>query len=455
MRLETILISDINFGSRTREEYGDIATLAESIRDDELITPIAVYDTEVEGQPSELRFRLLAGGRRIKACESLGMTEIPARIFDVPMGEIDMLVVELSENLFRKDLSWQEDVAIKQKIHDHQIEKFGQTKPGGYHRGIGEGEDIGWSVNKTARLLGESPGGISQDLQLAGLVEELPALGGVRHKSDALKMIKSAGTIAVRKAKAKEVQKEIETQQDKIKKDLVDRFVVGDFFEGIKDIPDNSVDFIEIDPPYAIDLPSQRRSEGAGMTTVNYNEIPAEEYETFIDATLKESYRVLSPEGWLILWFGPEPWFENMYKLLKNNHLQTRRIPGIWTKNRGQTMQPHIYLANTYEMFYYAHKGQGRIVKQGRSNEFEFPGVPHREEGHPTPRPIELIQELIETFCEPGGRGIVSFLGSGNTLLAMANKGMRGIGWELTPEYKDPYVIKVHEGQIGSYKSYD
>lgn len=462
MRLDNILLSDIDMAERARKEYKGIQELADSIREEELIMPIAVYDRASNGEYTEERFELLGGGRRMKACQLLEMESIPARIYDEHLEEMDMLAIELAENIYREDLTWQESVELKEKIHKRQMDIHGKAISRRTDK-IG-GVEKGWSLNRTARLLGESAGGLSQDIALAGLIKEVPEIANIKHKSDALKLIKGAGVSVRRKTKAREVEKEIETQQDKLKGDLVNRFIVlpvrdndlskSGFFEGVKDIPDNSVDLVEIDPPYGIELDKKRKSEGLNVKMSSYNEVPSHKYEAFMSKTIKEAKRILSPTGWLILWFGPEPWFDPIYKLLKNNGLQTRRIPGIWTKGRGQTMQPRYYLANTYEMFYYAHKGEASIVKQGRSNEFEFPGVPSRGEGHPTPRPIELMQEIIETFCEPGGLGVIPFLGSGSTLLAMANVGMRGIGWELTAGYKDDYIIEVDSGRIGEYKSY-
>ena len=129
-------------------------------------------------------------------------------------------------------------------------------------------------------------------------------------------------------------------------------------------------------------------------------------------------------------------------------------IPGIWVKGGGQTQQPSLYLANSYEPFFYARKGGGRIVRQGRSNLFEFRVVNPDNKIHPTERPIEMIQELITTFCEPQSMVLVPFAGSGNTLLAAANLNMKAIGFDLAQEYKDAFIVRVFDGEPGSYGSY-
>ena len=133
---------------------------------------------------------------------------------------------------------------------------------------------------------------------------------------------------------------------------LCDSFIIDDFHRAIKFVPDNSMDFIEIDPPYAIDLPSLRKLEELRTEQMkSYNEIPAEEYPSFITRTLQQCYRVLAPTGWLLIWFGPEPWFEIIYQTLIQVGFRTRRIPAVWTKPQGQSMQPDLYMSNNYEMF--------------------------------------------------------------------------------------------------------
>ena len=99
-------------------------------------------------------------------------------------------------------------------------------------------------------------------------------------------------------------------------------------------------------------------------------------------------------------------------------------------------------------------KGGGRIVKQGRSNVFEFRPVNPDSKIHPTERPIEMMQELLTVFCEPEANILVPFLGSGNTLFAASNLNMKGLGFELAQEYKDAYTVRVFDGEPGSYASY-
>ena len=54
---------------------------------------------------------------------------------------------------------------------------------------------------------------------------------------------------------------------------------------------------------------------------------------------------------------------------------------------------------------------------------------------HPTQKPTELVQQLIEMFSEPGQLICDPFLGSGTTAIAAVNSGRHYIGYEIDPGY--------------------
>ncbi len=105
-------------------------------------------------------------------------------------------------------------------------------------------------------------------------------------------------------------------------------------------------------------------------------------------------------------------------------------------------------------MFFYARKESG-LLRRARSNIFDYNGVSATKRIHQTERPIEMMMDILSVFADPGARVLVPFLGSGNTLLAASNLGMQAFGYELSQEYKDSFMLRVHEGSFGKYKSYE
>lgn len=87
-------ISEIKIGQRIRDEYGDMEELANSIKKHGLLHPIVVDSDN----------NLIAGCRRLLACERIGMKEIEAKVLE-DVSEKELRVLELEENIQRKDLT--------------------------------------------------------------------------------------------------------------------------------------------------------------------------------------------------------------------------------------------------------------------------------------------------------------------------------------------------------------
>lgn len=432
-KLELVPIANIELGDRRRGDYGDVDELAASIKERGLIHPIAVQSDDGKSP-----FKLCAGGRRLLACTLLEMEKVSCRIYDRPLTLLELKAIELFENIDRKDLSFKEECDLKRDIHNLMVEIHGEktsTSP----------DAQGWSMRDTAKFLNRSPGGISEDIKLSSAMKVAPQLGldKCKNKSEAMKLISRTEETLIRTELAKRAEKQLGSSSKK----LANAYIVGDFFDKIKDVPSNCIDLVEIDPPYAIDLPSIKKSDLSYKANYgeSYNEIGAEYYPTFIRNTLKECYRVMNNHSWLILWFGPDPWFEDMYCLLTEVGFKTRRLTGIWKKGNspGQCLQPSMYLGASYENFYYARKGDANITKQGRSAIFDFDPIPPAQKIHPTERPVELIEEILRTFTWEGSRILVPFAGSGNTLIAAANSKMLPIGFDLSQEYKDAFNARL------------
>ena len=63
----------------------------------------------------------------------------------------------------------------------------------------------------------------------------------------------------------------------------------------------------------------------------------------------------------------------------------------------------------------------------------------HIRKQHPSPKPPQLMKQLIEFFTKKGGRVLDPFVGVGGTLLACSMAGRQGIGVDLSSEYLEIY----------------
>jgi ParB/RepB/Spo0J family partition protein len=97
--LDSLIIKD-----RTRKDFGDIKSLAESISAVGLLQPIVINENN----------ELIDGQRRIKACVQLGIKEIP--FYRVSLEQI--ILGEFHANSNRKDFTSSERVAISNAVEE-------------------------------------------------------------------------------------------------------------------------------------------------------------------------------------------------------------------------------------------------------------------------------------------------------------------------------------------------
>ena len=444
MKQQLIKLSEIETPERYRTDYGDIESLKASIREHGLIQPIAV---SITGSG----FRLLAGGRRLRACTELQLDTIPARIYERDLGELDSKAIELAENVDRKDFDWKERIRLEQKIHELQVAIHGEKTSK-------QPDATGWSMRDTATLLGRSIGAVSGDITLAKALETIPELAACKTKDDAGKMLRLLQEQMIKSELASRFEEEKAETADEIKKrNLINCYLVKDVFDGLAGVQSGTIQYIDCDPPYGINLDHRFRGFESGRVSHNpsdYHEVEKSDFPLFLETLLAECYRVMTPNSWMTLWFGVDPWADLTVELLRKVGFKVNRLYAIWHKAKPpyHSSQPHTNLASAYDAFYYCRKGDAVLFKQGQSNVFLYPQVPTKV--HPTEKPIDLMTHIISIFTLPGATCLVPFLGSGNSLLAATNLGCSGAGFDLSENYKNDFKLKVLAQPFASYTSY-
>lgn len=439
---KTVSLSHIDMGDRARKDYRDLDALVTSINEKGLIHPVAISR---HPQPEKgIPYLLVAGGRRFRAHEKAAKEEIMCRIYDHILSDLEYRAIELEENIQREDLDWKEKAFLEREIHRLQVTIHGAK--------VARTSDApGHSMSDTAALLGVSKAKISHDIALADAMEQFPEAPWDKCKSasDAQKLKGRMEKTIVNDHLAIQAQKTMGNADQRIQR-MFDSFVIRDFFEAVADIPNEHYDLVELDPPYGIDLQNAKAKRGLGTDgLMDYNEIEAKEYPKFLAKVIKECYRVMKPNSYMVFWFGPDPWFELIASLLEGAGFRVPRIPGIWIKPSGQTNSPTTRLASSYEMFFYAAKGSPTIAKPGTRNVFQFDPVSPDKKRHPTQRPEPMIQAVLETFAPPNSRVLVPFAGSGATLLAAMKSNMIPLGFDLSKAYRDRYILHIKETNGG------
>ena len=239
-----------------------------------------------------------------------------------------------------------------------------------------------------------------------------------------------------------------------------------DCLEGMKRIPDGSVDCVICDLPY-------------GTTACAWDSIIP------FDLLWEQYKRIIKPKGNIVLFSA------GLFTLnLIQSNIKDFRYKLIWKKNVPTGMasakyRPMKYYEEicvfgnsnaTYNSIMKERIGVGKACynydhycgdnnhlqfdKQKKrydpdwvqpSDVLEFNVVPNRNgKLHPTQKPVELIRWLIRSYSNEGDTILDNCMGSGTTAIAAIREKRNFIGFELNKEYYDKACkrIKMEQAQL-------
>jgi site-specific DNA-methyltransferase (adenine-specific)/modification methylase len=246
----------------------------------------------------------------------------------------------------------------------------------------------------------------------------------------------------------------------------LDRIYNEDCLEGMKRIPDGSVDAVICDLPYGV---LNKQSEGGSWDSIIPLEPLWEQYKRIIK---DNGAIVLFAQGMFtaqLMMSNPKMWRYNLVwdKMRVTGFLNANRMPmrcheDICVFYRQQPtynpiMKPREGVGKAcYNYNHYCgdsnHLKLDKVKKQydpdwvQPSNVLEFNVVPNRNgKLHPTQKPTELLEYLIKTFTNKGDVVLDNCMGSGSTGVAAVNTGRNFIGIELDDKYFEIAENRINE----------
>ena len=235
-----------------------------------------------------------------------------------------------------------------------------------------------------------------------------------------------------------------------------------DCLEGMKRIPDKSVDSIITDLPY-------------GVTKLKWDSIIP------LDRLWEQYNRIIKDNGSIVL-FGQEPFSSQ----LRMSNIKNFKYDWYWEKERltniaqvkkraGKTVETiSIFYSKqcTYNPQMQKYEGSKRTnkVKNGKLGELVDGGTKKVKEYndtgwryptqvlkfkrdiltsnlHKTQKPLALVEFLVRSYTNEGDTVLDSCMGSGTTAIAAINTKRNFIGFELNKEYFEIAQNRIEERQ--------
>ena len=212
-----------------------------------------------------------------------------------------------------------------------------------------------------------------------------------------------------------------------------------DCLEGMREIPDKSIDLVITDPPYGIGETNEQNLSRARNTkawtrakAIDYghfewdNKTPTAEYFSEIIRISKNqiifggNYFVLPPSPCWLVWN-------------KKTSGDFADAELAWTSFK-TAVRMFDWLWNGYRQEDASHK---------------------EERVHPTQKPVKLFEWIIKNYAKEGDTICDPFFGSGSCLVAAVRMGHQFIGFEKEPTYFEKAQIRIKnaqgQGKIGTW----
>lgn len=224
---------------------------------------------------------------------------------------------------------------------------------------------------------------------------------------------------------------------------FISQHILGDCFDVLAKIPDNSIDLILTDPPYEISQPTDGMPGGCWgkpgdkgymkrpeLDFGEWDKIPID-----LPTLFKEFYRVLKPSGTVICFY--DVWKLTYLKEASSQFNQHRLC--IWQKTNPVPLNSKLnYLTNSREYFVTMVKGsKPTFHSEYDTGVYEFPILHGKERvgDHPTQKPVELFKQLINKHSNPNEIVLDPFSGTATTAIGCIQCNRKFITIEKSDKY--------------------
>ena len=208
----------------------------------------------------------------------------------------------------------------------------------------------------------------------------------------------------------------------------------ADCYEKIKEIPDNSVDLVIIDPPYLIN-----GGKSGGCFGREKRAYHSSIYDTGLDvgldmAILPELMRVMHKTN-IYIWCNKNQ-LRQYINYFETNKCATELL--TWHKTNPVPTCSNKYLSDTEYLLYFREHGVPIFGSYDTKRKWYVTPTNTADKKlyhHPTIKPLNIIKNLITNSSLQGGVVLDCFMGSGTTGVAAKQLNRSFIGIEIDKEY--------------------
>lgn len=226
--------------------------------------------------------------------------------------------------------------------------------------------------------------------------------------------------------------------------------------DGMKDIPDNKIDLVITDPPFAINFKSKKANYNriASRVLPGYNEITKENYYEFTLNWMSQCFRILKEGGSMYVFSGWNNLGDILNAIEKIGFITVNHI--IWKYQFG-VVTNRRYVSSHYHCLFICKNDKKRkffpYERFGKNEKDENGGSLHYQDKEdvwqikreywngevktPTKLPAEIIKKILQYSSEKNDLVFDPFLGSGQTAVVSKMENRNYAGFEIVKKYFD------------------
>lgn len=407
--------ADIWISEARQRQILDTLDLRESMEQVGQLSSIVVTP---EPGPNGEPYKLLAGARRLTAARELGWLFIRAHMLH-DLDPITQQVVELHENIKRRNLTWQEEATAIGKLYVLRT-KQGET-----------------SINRIAEEIGVSHMHFRRALTVVPFIlESSPQYDARIANADT---VSAAATVVERRDKARKLTTtsqliKVANEQEEELADVPATIINADFTEWCQSYSGQPFNFIHCDFPYGINFEGAKTARVPGSHQRLYADSP-DVFWQLVRALCEATPRIAAPIAHLLFWLDMRNYSAVIEAIEAHTDFElVTPNPIIWGRsdNSGIVSDAARRPRHIYEAALLFSRGDRPVFTT--INDCVWSPALRFDREHRSEKPEPVLRQIFPAFVEPGVRVLDPTCGSGSAIVVAEELGAFALGLEIDSE---------------------
>ena len=217
-----------------------------------------------------------------------------------------------------------------------------------------------------------------------------------------------------------------------------------DCYEGIKKIPDKSIDLVYIDIPYLIDDGGCSQNP-LSLRAKRLRSVELEDIRHGIDYSILDELCRVMKKIYIYIWCNKNQILDILKYFVDGKGCYFEIL--VWCKTNPTPLTNNVMLPSIEYCLMFREKGCQLYGTYETKSKYYISAINKADKDlydHPTIKPLEMVKNHILNSTQDGDVVLDCFMGSGTTAVACKELGRNYIGFEINPKYYQIAIDRVN-----------